>query len=88
MTSLAEAQASATRLQEVRRAARDIRGEHYAQDMVAFKQAIRNMAAKLAFTHMEAAMQLADAANRSGNTTDFMLFMAAFVELTEECAHA
>lgn len=76
--------ASAARLQEVRRTARDIRGEHYAQDMVVFKQTVRTLATRDNLTNLEAAMKLGSAAERAGNTTDFMLFMAAFVELTEE----
>lgn len=72
------------RLYELRRTARDLRGERYADDMIAFKEAIQVHARVKKLELLPAAMELGKNAQAKGEDFAFMLVMAAFVELTEE----
>jgi hypothetical protein len=84
LSQLANALATAERLQEVRRAARDIRGERYAEDMAVFKLTIQGYAKKHDLDLLPAALELGRLAQAKGETVAFMLFLAALVEMTEE----
>lgn len=72
------------RLYEVRRAARDIRGDKYAEDMVTFKKAVLDHAKAKQIDFLPAAIELGKLARDKGGSIDLMLFMSAVVELTEE----
>lgn len=84
MSKAEHAIATTNRLYEVRRAARDLRGAQYADDMVQFKKAIRDHAKAQGIDELPAAMELGKNAQANGSELAFMLVMAAFVELTEE----
>lgn len=84
MSKEEQAIATAARLYEVRRTARDIRGKHYAEDMVAFKKRIQDFAKQNNLDLLPATLELGKRAQAMGEELAFMLFMAAFVELTEE----
>jgi len=72
------------RLYEMRRAARMLRGEKYADDMVSFKKGIRDHAKARDLDLLPAATELANNAQKNGSDIALMLVMAAFVELTED----
>lgn len=78
-----QALGTANKLYEVRRAARDLRGERYSGDMVLFKKLICEQATVRGIDNLTAAMELGKRAQAKGEDTVFMLLMAAFVELTE-----
>lgn len=75
---------TAARLYEIRRTARDIRGRQYAEDMEAFKTGIQDFAKQNNLELLPATLELGKRAQAMGEELAFMLFMAAFVELTEE----
>ncbi|HUA79385.1 MAG TPA: hypothetical protein VL997_03360 [Dyella sp.] len=84
MTADEQSLATAARLYEARRTARDIRGVQYAADMVVFKKAIRDFAKQNNLDLLPATLELGKRAQAKDGELLFMLFMAAFVELTEE----
>ena len=84
MSKEEKAIATAARLYEVRRTARQLRGKHYDEDMVAFKHGIRDFAKQNNLDLLQATLELGKRAQAMDEELAFMLFMAAFVELTEE----
>ena len=84
MADLDKAIATTARLYEVRRTARELRGEQYAADMVLFKNAIRQHASDHGVEVLTAGIQLGKTAQANGSDLAFMLVMAAVVELSEE----